>query len=134
MSSPDVYTVRLLIFSGRPDPEWTLDGDALGDLQGRLRETLAGEESNPPPPSALGYRGFLVRARSADKSVPSEIRVFRGVITAEDGRKGRHLRDAAGLEEFLLADARRRGYGDALDESGAGGRGRTPGGPTAQQS
>lgn len=132
MSSPEVYTVRLLIFSGRPDPEWALDGDAVGDLMGRLRETLAGEESNPPPPSVLGYRGFLVRARSADRSLPTEFRVFRGVITAEDGRRGRHMRDAAGLEEFLLEDARRRGYGDVLDESGVGIKGRTPGGPTAQ--
>jgi hypothetical protein len=48
-SQESSVVVSLLIFSMRPDPEWTLDEQARVELSSRLREALGGEESNPPP-------------------------------------------------------------------------------------
>jgi hypothetical protein len=117
--------VRLLIFSGRPDPEWTLDDEARDQLSARVREALGKEESNPPPPAGLGYRGFLIRtARPAASPLP-EFTVFRGVLTVGAGQRAAHWRDLAGVEELLLTQARERGYGDALDLFGAGSKGKS---------
>ena len=126
-------TVRLLIFSGRPDPEWTLDEESKDQLSSRLHEALGREDSNPPPPPRLGYRGFLVRPSRAAASELPEFTVFRGVLTVGAGARARHSRDAAGVEELLLAQARERGYGEALDVFGAGARGK-PQEPARQQS
>jgi hypothetical protein len=116
--------VRLLIFSGRPDPEWMLDDEARDQLSARVREALGKEESNPPPPAGLGYRGFLVRTARPVSQLP-EFTVFRGVLTAGAGQRAAHWRDIAGVEELLLTQARERGYGDALDLFGAGSRGKS---------
>ena len=118
--------VRLLIFSGRPDPEWTLDDEARDQMTGRVREALGKERSNPPPPAGLGYRGFLVRTTRPTAS-PPEFTVFRGVLTVGAGPRATHWRDIAGLEELLLTQARERGYGDALELFGAFSPGRTQG-------
>jgi len=115
--------VRLLIFSGRPDPEWTLDDEARDQLLGRVREALGKEESNPPPAASLGYRGFLVRT-TRPTAAPPEFTVFRGVLTVGAASRAAHWRDIANVEELLLTQARERGYGDALDLFGAGPKGK----------
>lgn len=132
MDSQDGYTVRLLIFSGRPDPEWTLDGQARDELSGRVRETLGAEESNPPPPAGLGYRGFLVKSRPQAQPRLPQFTVFRGVLTVDSGLRTAHWRDVAGVEDLLLTQARERGYGEALDLFGAGAKGKG-GQPSTQQ-
>lgn len=109
-------TVRLLIFAGRPDPEWALDENRTNELFAGLRGALV-EKSNPPPPPGLGYRGFLVQ--SAHPEVP-EFTVFNGVLTVGPGRKATHFRDVNGLEQLLLGWAQELGYGEALDRFGAG--------------
>ncbi|MGH9966413.1 MAG: hypothetical protein ACREBG_01070 [Pyrinomonadaceae bacterium] len=119
--------VRLLIFSGRPDPEWTLADEAKEQLLAKAREALGREESNPPPPAGLGYRGFLVRpSRSTAVQLP-EFKVFRGVLTVGAGPRAAHRRDVGGVEEFLLAQARERGFGEALEVFGAGPKGKNQG-------
>lgn len=109
-------TVRLLIFSGRPDPEWALDENRTNVLFAGLRGALV-EKSNPPPPSSLGYRGFLVK--TAHPEVP-EFTVFNGVLTVGAGGKATHFRDVNGIEQLLLTWARELGYGEALNLFGAG--------------
>lgn len=120
-------TVRLFIFSGRPDPEWTLDDEARDLLLSRVRDAIGKEHSNPPPPSGLGYRGFLVRPGRPGVSELPEFTVFSGVLTVGAGPRATYSRDVAGVEELLLAQARERGYGEALDMFEAGSKGRTQG-------
>lgn len=120
--------VRLLIFSGRPDPEWALDENAGNELFTRVREAFGREKSNPPPPPSLGYRGFLVKPARTDMA---EFTVSNGVLTVGSGRQATHWRDVTGVEELLLTQARERGYGEALDLFGAGPKERTQGPATS---
>ncbi len=122
MESQESVNVRLLIFSGRPDPEWSLDAEARDQLFARLRKTIGKEESNPPPTGGLGYRGFLVRTRLAKPSQIPEFTVFRGVLNVGAGPRAVHWRDIGGVEELLLTQARERGWGEALEAFGAGSR------------
>lgn len=52
--------VTVLLYSGRPDPEWDLDGGAADALL-RLWTTLAARRDATAPTPALGYRGCIVR-------------------------------------------------------------------------
>jgi hypothetical protein len=107
--------VRLFIFSGVPDPNWTLAGEAAQDLLARVREIVRGEPTQAPPPGGLGYRGFLVQSHGAT-DVPPEFVVFNGVLSAGP----EHWRDTAGLEDWLLMDARRHDQGPVLDSFAVG--------------
>lgn len=127
-SQESAVTVRLLIFSGRPDPEWTLDQATADQLSLGLREALTQENGSapPPPPPRLGYRGFLVRPSRTAAELP-QFTVFRGVLTVGAGGRSKHSRDVSGVENLLLAQARERGFGEALDVFGASPKDRTQG-------
>jgi hypothetical protein len=111
-------TVRLLIFSGKPDPEWPLDNGTRDQLLARVRDVVGKKEGNPPPPPKLGYRGFWVRPGRYDATGLPEFSVSRGVVTTGGGRNMRHWQDVAGIEEMLLTQARERGFRDLLNELG----------------
>jgi hypothetical protein len=110
-------TVRLLIYSGRPDPEWSVGSDELPGLVGLLRRVMGAEEIHPLPAAALGYRGFLVRGVSVGDR-PTDFNVLRRVVTERSGTRTRHWRDTAGVERWLLEQARGRGYGAVLASEG----------------
>jgi hypothetical protein len=110
--------VRLLIFSGRPDPEWVVDGASLQELVDRARAVLGRELAYAPQPGGLGYRGFMIRHQDDALELPRELAVFHGVVTEQPGAKASHWRDVVGLESWLLDLARRDGYGEIL--AGAG--------------
>lgn len=54
------WLAQALVFSGRPDPEWTVPASAAGQLLRLWAELPQGTEEPAPPP--LGYRGCLLRA------------------------------------------------------------------------
>jgi hypothetical protein len=110
-------TVRLLVYSGRPDPEWTLDMQAADDLARRVRDAASGQSIHAPAEGGLGYRGFRITGGEA-LGMPREFGVFRGVLSALAGPRSQHWLDA-GLEQFLLEDARRRGFAEVLSAAGA---------------
>jgi hypothetical protein len=110
-------TVRLLIYSGRPDPEWPVGSDELPALLDLLRRVVGAEEIHPPPAVGLGYRGFLVRGLSLGDR-PADFNVLRRVVTERSGTRTRHWRDTAGVERWLLEQARRLGHGAVLDSEG----------------
>lgn len=114
-------TIRLLIFSGRPDPEWTPDEDVAHKLEELVREVLSGEPLKTAPPPVLGYRGFLVQNPEKRAGLPDSFTVFRGVVSQYRDAKAQHLRDTAGIENFLLDEARRQDLGSFLDKVGVGG-------------
>ena len=110
--------VSLLIFSGLPDPEWIIEENDM-PLINELFKTIRDKETvDKPFLSKLGYRGFLVQNNSDFDEIPKEFIVYKGIVLDKPGPKELCWRDSAGIEKYLLAEARRRGYGDLLDEAG----------------
>src|SRR5207248_9904217 len=115
-------SVRVLVHSGLPDPEWTLDGAELDLLAARVRDSLPGPPSDSlpgppsdsPPPWLLGYRGFTVRFEPPEHGLPSLFQVFRATLTVLDAVEPATVVDQGGVEPFLLDDARRRGHEGVL--------------------
>ena len=90
-------TVTLLVFSGRPNPEWALEDQAAAEFSQRVSQVVGKEPIHAPPGSGVGaYNGFIVRAPSAP--TPPEFAVFYRVVSERAGPQGRHWR----------ADCRRR--------------------------
>jgi hypothetical protein len=74
--------------------------------------------SKPPRPGGLGYRGFLVQSASPISGIPRSFTVFRGVLTEQPGPRATYWRDVGGVEDFLLAQARLKNFGEILDALG----------------
>jgi hypothetical protein len=121
-----MVNVRLLVFSGRPDPEWTLSPEAVDALASRVKKAVGSQEIPAPPPPVLGYRGFLVRGGTL-AGLPPEFTVFRRVVTVPRGRgEAQHWMDTSGVEDLLLQEAR-RDHDTLLGQLGVqGGRGGQP--------
>lgn len=69
-------TVTLEVFSGRPDPEWTLTPHQTAGFKSRLAalSNAAPHEFSEEP---LGYRGLLVRDGR------TSVKVFHGRVSRE---------------------------------------------------
>jgi hypothetical protein len=119
--------VRLLVFSGRPDPEWALDNDGIATLKRHVGEIIGGEHAHAPALGGLGYRGFLIE--SHDPDISTTMLVFHGVITVEPGAKPEYWRDITGLEEWLFTEAELHEQGDILQALGVRDGGRSGAGP-----
>jgi hypothetical protein len=112
---PDGVEVRVLLFSGRPDPTFVLPEDALPELS----EALAAARENPQfrgstvIPSRLGYKGFLLRNPFRRGEIPIQVSVYRGDIEIA-GEPRRFLTDGGALENWLVERAREA---KAIDDS-----------------
>jgi hypothetical protein len=118
MAQPDKegLKVTVLLFSGRPDPEYRLAGS---DMLERLKTSLGAareQASFDKPtviPAILGYKGILVDNDAGLPGIPARFAVYRGMIEVQ-GEKTKFLSDEGGaLESFLLNQAIARG---AIDE------------------
>jgi hypothetical protein len=116
----DSIIVRLLIFSGRPDPEWTISTEAWTDLLAQARSASGRERVQAAPTGGLGYRGFEVYSSSSRADLPSVVAVNRGVVTERSETQALSWQDVSSLEQQLLDQARQQGYGDLLDSPGVG--------------
>jgi len=118
-SSAAAHRVRLTvqvildIFSGRPNPSWTLSADEERELALRLRGLPPGPA--PAEASGLGYRGFRLVAPSAGSPLPPEMIVGDGTISVRDASGLRHYLDHGGVEAWLRDQARRHGYGTLFE-------------------
>jgi len=93
-------TVTLGIYSGRPDPAWTLSDGEAGGLR-MLVESLP-IATAVPPEGGLGYHGFLVRIAD-DSGGGSIYLVYDGVVSlAGSGRRDVWLDPSREVERFLL--------------------------------
>jgi hypothetical protein len=103
--------VELDIFSGRPNPRWSMRAD-----QAPVLATLfaAAPHVQPVEAPGLGYRGFLIHLRTGDPAVPQTIRVYAGTLTATIAGGEVTVADERGLEQLLLADAQLMGYGPLI--------------------
>jgi hypothetical protein len=115
---PPGVAVRLLIFSGRPDPTWTLEDAEISDLTRLLKDTIGRDAIHAAPPGGIGYRGFLVRSDRPFDQLPPEFTVFRGVVTVRTGATMNHWRDSGALEGWLLRQAVDLGHRDVLEHFG----------------
>lgn len=99
------------LFSGRPNPAWTLDAPQaaeLASLLGRLRPA----SSAPAQAEGLGYRGLVVHGVESALPGCSVLRVHRGNAVAECGAERRGFTDPErAVERWLAASA--RGHVDA---------------------
>lgn len=95
--------VTALLFSGRPNPFWWLDGPAAARLRQRLAALPTARVVTPPPP-ALGYAGL--RLAFEGEAEADEWHIAKGVVT---GPEGEHLDADRAVERFLLAEAARQG-------------------------
>ena len=99
--------VQLDVFSGLPNPRWTVAGDHVRELERYLTDI-----SQAPARSAqsrLGYCGF----RLSGKDVL--VRVFDSTITITNEGRASAFADERGLEEHLREQARQRGYATLVD-------------------
>jgi hypothetical protein len=110
----DSIEVNLVLYSGRPDPGWTItQPEAIAHIQQSLQQL---PEAAPPQWPVLGWRGFLLKAGSSSL-LPGIVRVFQGTVCVTDDN-GRHCYvDRDHLEDWLRADANRNGLGRFLPHS-----------------
>lgn len=87
------------VFSGRPNPRWTLDAAGARELARRLAELPAAPAE--PAWEGLGYRGLVVTGLS--EACP-EVRLHGGRVRGECADGPRAWTDAGrALERWLLA-------------------------------
>lgn len=97
-------TVTLGLYSGRPDPTWTLSDVQTARIIGLL--TSLPTTSGTPPQGGLGYRGFtfvLHRTGAPDATYTA----YTGAVAADGDTTGTYLDDPGRtVEAELLADGR----------------------------
>jgi len=105
-------TVELDVYSGRPNPTWSLSADEAKTIARVLKDLPRAASAMP---EGLGYRGFVLRMSEPPGTELESVRVSAGVITIHKGERVEHFVDARGLEERLLQQARDRGFGSVVD-------------------
>lgn len=100
--------VQADLFSGRPNPEWTL-GEAESAAFARLFRGLDPAAGPPRADDGLGYRGLVVTGTEPWIEECEEVRVLRGRATAlcADGERSYLDRERA-LERWLVGSAEGR--------------------------
>ena len=97
--------VELDIFSGRPNPTWTLSDADDADLRARLAALPSASAATLH--SDLGYRGLIVRL--ADPAGPQVVRIQRGHVQADGAEppaEGNRADSGRSLERWLLGTGR----------------------------
>jgi len=111
-----MITVELDIFSGNPNPRWTLSDKEANDLLDRV---MADRSLASPPKhvGGLGYRGFIVRAddpRWNRVKLPSKFYVSANSILTE-----RALLNSAGAERAVKDEVRQAAQ-DSIESTDRG--------------
>ncbi|MEI7989153.1 MAG: hypothetical protein WCI88_08935 [Chloroflexota bacterium] len=93
--------VELDIFSGVPNPTWTLtlmEGSNLKSMISKLNAT----EIKRQRPENLGYRGFIIQTTTALFGDKQTIRAYHGIVEVEDATKTVYYLDPQRQIEFWL--------------------------------
>jgi hypothetical protein len=119
--------VMLDLYSGRPNPTWTLSEHQVKELRELLAASMRERQGEKvPSPPALGYSGFTLANRRNVEGIPYRVKVYGGVlaVTLEKAEapeaRGRLVfyADRDRLEAWLLEQAKERGYGEAIEKMG----------------
>ena len=98
--------VELDVFSGRPNPSWSLTSAEADALESRLEDL---PRSNAPAPAGnLGYRGFIVRDGDM------RIEIGSGLVVVRRGEAVEVYTDRHHAEDHLFQQAVQRGYGGLI--------------------
>lgn len=107
-------SARLLVYSGRPDPEIDLGEDAavLDLLRGLSAAAASDFDGTTVIPAILGYKGILISNPAGLGDLPATIAVYRGNVEFGGDQK-RFVRDEGrALERSLLVRAVEAGLVD----------------------
>lgn len=110
--------VEFDVFSGRPNPTWSLSEKQIMELKEALRDLPPSEK--PPGEFGLGYRGFLILNPDRAGGLAPHIRIYRGIVTMVD-MPMQSYQDVHGIEDRLLVQASQHGYKTIVDSVLEGG-------------
>ena|ERR1044071_4624753 len=94
-----VFTAGVSVFSGRPDPTWSVSEDTGNRLQ-QLFETLESSQEHTIPAPPLGYRGAFLRSDSNQQWF-----AYRGVVTLTELNRSEARRDPGRQFERAIVDS-----------------------------
>lgn len=118
----DAITGDIGLFSGRPNPELSLTGEAIEKFASLVKAAIGKEPIHAPPVARLGYYyGFKIHVpKELAKAfeLPAEFKVYHSVITERKNREQKHWRDVSNVEKFLIDEAYKQDYGDLLEKVG----------------
>ena len=112
-ATPEVWTITIDMFSGLPNPTFTLTAAEVAELKARLGRAPAMAAAAMPAttirPSILGYRGIIIKA-TAGSRVVEDAEISKGRIFRK-GPGARALMDDSGtsLERYLASLAVSKG-------------------------
>ncbi len=123
-NQPPRVEVMLDVYSGRPNPTWTLTPQQIEELRELLAAALRQQpRERAAEPPYLGYAGFVITNRSHEAGLPFRVHVYGGTlsITPQEPREGAestHYADQHALEAWLLEQAARQGHVRTIEEMG----------------
>ena len=98
--------VTLDIYSGVPNPSWTLSDDQVQELQRKIGRTSGAEAQGGSLP-VLGYRGFIIRPVESEHAPGPRV---EGLEASHEGAEESVLSGIPEAEDFVLSTA-----GEAVD-------------------
>ncbi|HEX8319680.1 hypothetical protein [Longimicrobium sp.] len=103
--------VELDAFSGIPNPRWVLSEADAVELAEQLRE-LSPAATTELPLGILGFRGFRIHNPGGDAGIPEHVYISHDgvVMVGREPADAKYFRDDGGAQQWLKADARKRGY------------------------
>jgi hypothetical protein len=102
--------VTMNIYSGRPDPNWTLADGELATLLARIDAAPEASGKSAPATAVLGYRGLSVTFSGG-----AQVEIAAGRIEIGGGPALRD--DARALERWLVETGRERIDGKAVESA-----------------
>jgi hypothetical protein len=109
----DAAVVTLNIYSGRPNPTWTLSPESTRELVEKV-EALPATDTLPARPDGLGYRGLTVNLARP----PMRIVVGGGSVARTSGGATTNLADTnRAFERWLLDTGAKSGAASAVENA-----------------
>lgn len=100
--------------SGSSNPSWELSEEEVYELAKRMRQL--NRTQRPFSEGGLGYRGFIVLNPNGLSGLPTQIRVYNGVLSIVRNESVENYDDVNGIENWLAKQARRHGYQDLVND------------------
>jgi hypothetical protein len=110
-------TVRVLLYSGRPDPTYMLEDS---QMIGKLKKLVSGAkrlerfDKKSVIPVNIGYKGILVLNPGGEAGLPVQFAVYKGAMEVKD-EKTLFFEDTGGeIEKMLFDEAVKRNLIDEV--------------------
>ncbi|MCP3920347.1 MAG: hypothetical protein GY711_32880 [bacterium] len=120
MATEPLTRVEIDVFSGRPNPGWTLGAAAVAELRAKLNELPREPQPSPVAAPQLGFRGFVIQRADSSGVMRPWLRVAGGACTDVADAAAAARQDTAGIEAWLVELAQREGFGALLSSARGG--------------